>query len=96
MYKGKTRSRGSCTGALQNVCWWGSLWFNLLRRWWTWLPGAGELMEKKKWTKPECVRVTLVAEEAVLWGCKTAGTAIARSGLWGTCITFASCPTAAS
>lgn len=53
-------------------------------------------MKKKKWSKPECVRVKLVTEEAVLWGCKTAGAAAARSGLWGTCITFATCPSQAS
>ena len=29
-------------------------------------------MKKKKWSRPECERVMLVPEEAVLAGCKTA------------------------
>ncbi len=27
--------------------------------------------EKKSWEKPVCVKVRLVPNEAVLWGCKT-------------------------
>ena len=30
-------------------------------------------MKNKKWLKPECVRIKLVAEEAVLTGCKAGG-----------------------
>lgn len=30
-------------------------------------------MAKKKWSKPECKRVKLVPEEAVLTGCKAGG-----------------------
>jgi hypothetical protein len=30
-----------------------------------------EKMKKKKWSKPECIRVKLVPEEAVLAHCKT-------------------------
>ena len=29
-------------------------------------------MGKKKWIRPECVKINLVPEEAVLTGCKTA------------------------
>ena len=29
-----------------------------------------EIPKKKKWVKPECVRVKLVPEEAILLGCK--------------------------
>jgi len=32
-------------------------------------------MKKKKWLKPEGVRIKLVAEEAVLTGCKAGGSA---------------------
>jgi hypothetical protein len=32
-------------------------------------------MVKKKWKKPECTRIKLVPEEAVLTGCKLGGTA---------------------
>jgi hypothetical protein len=30
----------------------------------------GEKMAKKKWSKPECKKVKLVPEEAVITGCK--------------------------
>ncbi len=52
--------------------------------------------EKKKWSRPVCEKVRLVPEEAVLWGCKTIGGNIAQAGFFGTCITFATCPSTAS
>ena len=33
-------------------------------------------MEKKKWSKPECSKVRLIAEEAMLVGCKSRTSAI--------------------
>ena len=51
---------------------------------------------KREWSKPECNRIKLVPEEAVLWGCKVVTGAVARDGWYGTCITGSSCPTLAS
>jgi hypothetical protein len=34
------------------------------------------MKEKKKWSKPECEKVKLVSEEAVLTGCKTPTTPV--------------------
>lgn len=55
-----------------------------------------EKKEKKTWMKPVCEKVKLVPEEAVLWGCKIILNASAPRGVWGTCVTSSSCPSAAS
>ena len=54
-------------------------------------------MKKRKWSKPECQRVKLVPEEAVLWGCKIVSGPIARLGWGGSCVViFGSCVTTQS
>ncbi len=53
-------------------------------------------MSKKRWIKPECLKVRLVPEEAVLWGCKLITGATAQNGWLGTCVTGAVCPSLAS
>ncbi len=53
-------------------------------------------MKKKAWSKPACVKVKLVPEEAVLWGCKVLVGAVAKDGWAGTCITGSNCPSLAS
>ncbi|NOY64973.1 MAG: hypothetical protein GXO97_06235 [Nitrospirae bacterium] len=52
--------------------------------------------EQKRWIRPECVKVQLVPEEAVLWGCKLITGASAQNGWIGTCITLATCPSISS
>ena len=42
-------------------------------------------MKKRKWSKPECQRVKLVPEEAVLWGCKSSDLSVYNFGWWGPC-----------
>lgn len=52
---------------------------------------------KKSWDRPACIKVRLVPEEAVLWGCKVLVGSVAKDGIWaGTCITGANCPSLAS
>ena len=42
-------------------------------------------MVKKKWSKPECEKVRLVAEEAVLTGCKMATGGAGPGNFKGAC-----------
>ena len=54
-----------------------------------------EKMGKKKWSKPECNRVNLVPEEAVLAGCKTGGAPVGPGGK-APCMLKVGCVNAAS
>ncbi len=56
-------------------------------------------MKIRKWIRPECIKVKLVPEEAVLWGCKGLWQeAIAKDGIWGSCARWpgSNCPSLAS
>jgi hypothetical protein len=52
-------------------------------------------MGKKKWSKPECSRVKLVAEEALLIGCKLANNPATGFG-GGSCGVNRSCKNTSS